>query len=105
MIFDDNGADNADAGNEVEGAFGDIDTGRIGRNASPHIIASSELVSTLTESTTTSGPWYDVEGIYNVNEPAPRPRPQEQHGVPATPAQSQLQTVPRCSTPLQAQIS
>ena len=105
MIFDDNGADNADAGNEVEGAFGDIDTGRIGRNASPHIIASSELVSTLTESTNTSGPWYDVEGIYNVSEPAPGPRPQEQHGVPATPAQSQLQTVPRSSTPLQAQIS
>ncbi|KAG4430451.1 hypothetical protein IFR05_014059 [Cadophora sp. M221] len=107
VILDDNGADNAGAGNEVEGAFGDIDTRHIGWNASPHIAASSELVSTPTESINTSGPWYDVEETYYVNEPAPGPlpRPHEQHGVPATLAQSQLQTVPRSSTPLQNQIS
>ncbi|KAL2063229.1 hypothetical protein VTL71DRAFT_5033 [Oculimacula yallundae] len=106
VILDDNGADNAGAGNEVEGAFGHIDTRHIGWNASPHIAASSELVSTPTESINTSGPWYDVEETYYV-EPAPGllPRPYDQHGVPATLAQSQLQTVPRSSTPLQDQIS
>ncbi|KAL5328830.1 hypothetical protein ACEPPN_002338 [Leptodophora sp. 'Broadleaf-Isolate-01'] len=105
VILNDNNADNAAAGNEVEGASGDIDTGHIGRNASPHIIASSELAPTPTASINTSSPWYDVEETYYVNEPAPGPRPHEQHDVPATLAQSQLQTVPRSSTPLQDQTS
>jgi hypothetical protein len=56
----------------AEGAFGEIDTGRIERHASPHIFATSELASAPTESIDASGPWYDVEEGCYVDEPAPR---------------------------------
>ncbi|PVH68898.1 hypothetical protein DL98DRAFT_542042 [Cadophora sp. DSE1049] len=55
VILDDDDADNTGAGNEAEGAFGDIDTGRIERDASPHIFATLELAPTPTESIDASG--------------------------------------------------
>ena len=89
MILDNDDADNTGAGNEAQGAFGDINTGRIKQDASPYIFATSELAPTLTESIDISGLWYDVEEAYYVDEPAPEPRPREQIGVPSTLAQAQ----------------
>ncbi|KAH6704184.1 hypothetical protein BKA61DRAFT_183702 [Leptodontidium sp. MPI-SDFR-AT-0119] len=105
VILDDDDADNIGAGNEAEGAFGDIDTGRIGRDASPHIFATSELAPTPTEFIGASGPWYDVEEACYVDEPAPEPRPREQIGAPSTLAQAQPQTLSQSSTPLQDQTN
>ncbi|PVH70774.1 hypothetical protein DL98DRAFT_123429 [Cadophora sp. DSE1049] len=101
-VLHDDDADNAGARNEVEGALGDIDTRRIGRDASPPIFQTSALISTPTESIDASGPWYDVDKAYYFNGQAHR----EQYGsVPLTLSQTQHQTVPRPSTPLQDQIN
>jgi hypothetical protein len=46
MILDDDDSDEADAGDETEGASGDVDTGHIEWDASPHnTFAISELAS------------------------------------------------------------
>ncbi|KAH6701256.1 hypothetical protein BKA61DRAFT_617875 [Leptodontidium sp. MPI-SDFR-AT-0119] len=101
ILDNDDDPDNADAGNEAEGAFGDIDTGRIERDASPHIFATLELALAPIESIDTSGLWYDIEEGRYVDEPAPGPGPREQYSVPSAPTQAQPQTLPQSSTPLQ----
>ncbi|PVH67366.1 hypothetical protein DL98DRAFT_600594 [Cadophora sp. DSE1049] len=68
VLLDDDDADNTGAGNEAEGAFGDIDTGRIERDASLHIFATLELAPTPTESIDASGLWYDVGEACYVDE-------------------------------------
>jgi hypothetical protein len=96
MILDDDDSDEAGAGDEAEGASGDVATGRVERDASPHNTpATSELASRPTKSSDASSPWYNVE------EPAPRLGPCEQQGVPSAPAQDQPQILPQSSTPLQ----
>ena len=93
--------DNSD---EAEGASGDVDTGRIERDASLHdTFATSELALAPTESTDASGPWYDVEEGRYTEEPAPGLGSSEPHGVPSAPAQAQPQTLPQSFKPLQNQ--
>ena len=100
MILDDDDSDEAGAGDEAEGASGDVDTSRVERDASPHnTLATSELASGPTESIDASDLWYDVE------EPAPRLGPCEQQGLPSALAQDQPQTVPQSSKPLQDQTN
>ena len=87
MILDDE-SDEAGTGDKAKGAFGDVDNGRIERNASPHnTFATSELAPAPTKSIDTSGPWYDVEDGYRIDEPTPRLGSCEQQGVPSAPAQ------------------
>jgi hypothetical protein len=75
--------------------------GYIGRDASPHhTSATLELASAPIESINTSGPWYDVEEGCYIEEPAPGVGSREQHGVPSTPAQAQLQTFPQSCKPI-----
>ena len=72
MILDNDDLDEAGAGDEAEGASGDVDTGRIERDASPHnTFATSELASAPTESIDASGPWYDVEEGCYIEEAKP----------------------------------
>jgi hypothetical protein len=100
MILDDDDSDEASARDEAEGVSGDVDTGRIARDASlHHTFATLELALAPTKSIDTSGLWYDVV------EPAPGLGSCEQHGVPSAPAQAQPQTLPQSSTPLQDQIN
>jgi len=99
LVNDD--SDEAGAGDdEAEAASGDVNTGRIERDASlQNSFATSELASAPTKSIDISGPWYDVEeSCYE--EPAPGPGSSEQHGVPSAPAQAQPQTLPQFSKPL-----
>jgi hypothetical protein len=57
MILDDDELDEAGTGHKAEGTSGDVDTGRIGRDASPHnTLATSELASGPTKSIDASGP-------------------------------------------------
>jgi len=97
VILDDDDSDEAGAGDdEAEGASGDVDTGRIERDASLQNTETSELASAPTKSIDISGPWYDVEeGCYE--ELAPGLGSSEQHGVPSAPAQAQPQTLAQFS--------
>ena len=94
MILDDE-SDEACAGDKAEGAIVDVDTGHIGRDASPYnTFTTSELASGPAKSIDTSGPWYGVkEGRY-VEETTPGLGSHEQHSVPSAPAQAQPQTLP-----------
>jgi hypothetical protein len=57
MILDDDELDEAGTGHKAEGTSGDVDTGRIGRDASLHnTLATSELASGPTKSIDASGP-------------------------------------------------
>jgi hypothetical protein len=101
ILNDDNDLDKADAGDEAEGTSNDVDTGRIGRDASLHsIFATSELASAPTESIDASGLWYNVEEGCYINELAPGLGPREQHSIPSAPAQAQPHTLPQSSKPL-----
>lgn len=93
IILDDE-PDEAGAGDGAEGASGDVDAGRIGRDASPHnTLATSELASGPTESINALGPWFDVkEGCY-VEEPALRLGSCEQQGIISALVQDQPQTL------------
>jgi hypothetical protein len=89
MILDDNNLD------EAEGASGNVDTRGVKRDASLHnTFAISELALRPTEPIDISGLWYDIEEGCYIEEPAPRPRPCEQQGVPFALAQDQPQTLP-----------
>ena len=100
MILNDDESDEACAGDKAEGAIVDVDTGHIGRDASPYnTFTTSELASGPAKSIDTSGPWYDVEGGRYIEWPC------EQQGVPSAPAQDQPQTVPQSSKPLQDQTN
>ncbi|KAE8440871.1 hypothetical protein EG329_006358 [Mollisiaceae sp. DMI_Dod_QoI] len=91
VILDDDDSDKAGAGDEAEGASGDVDT--------------NSLASGPTKSIGASGPWYDVEEGCYIEEPAPGLGPCEQQRVLSTPAQAQPKTFPRSSTPLQDQTN
>jgi hypothetical protein len=74
MLDNDDDPVKAGAGDKAEGASGDVDTGNIKRNASPHTtFATPELAS-------------------------------KPHGVPSAPAQAQPQSLPQTSKPLQDQM-
>ncbi|KAF4624746.1 hypothetical protein G7Y89_g13424 [Cudoniella acicularis] len=74
---------------EVEGASGGVNTGRIVRIASPHdTFTASELASAPTKSIDASGLWYGVEEGCYIEEPAPGPGSHKQRGVPSAPAQA-----------------
>jgi hypothetical protein len=102
MILDDDDSDKACAGDEAEGAIGDVDTGRVERDASPHnTLITSELELEPGKSIDASGLWYDGgDGCY-IDEPALRLESCEQHSVPSAPAQDQTQILSQSSTPLQ----
>ncbi|CZR56350.1 uncharacterized protein PAC_06238 [Phialocephala subalpina] len=73
MILDDDESDEAGTGDKAEGTSGDVDTERIGWDASPHnTLATAEVASGPTKSIDVSGPWNDVEEGRYVDEPAPR---------------------------------
>ena len=99
MTLDDE-SDEAGTGDKAEGAFGDVDNGRIEQDASPYnTFATSELASGPTKSIGESGSWYDVEeGRYTEG-------PCKQQGMPSTPAQDQPQTLPQSSKSLQDQTN
>jgi hypothetical protein len=106
VIINDDESDEADTGDEAEGVSGDVETGCIERDPSPHnTLATPELASGSTESIDASGPWFDVEEGCHVEEPASRLGSCEQQDVPSTPAQNQPQTLLQSSQPLQDQIS
>jgi hypothetical protein len=57
MILDDDDSDKACAGDEAECATGDVDTGRVERDASPHnTLVTSELALEPVKSIDASGP-------------------------------------------------
>ena len=106
MILDDDESDEADTGDEAEGASIDIETKHIKRDPSPHnTFATSEPASGPTKSIDTSGPWYNIEEGYWIDEPTPRLGPCEQQGVTPAPAQDQPQTLLQFFQLLQDQIS
>jgi hypothetical protein len=99
VILDNNDPDEAGARGEAKGAFGNVDTGRIKRDASLHdTFATSELASAPTKSTDASGLWYDVEEGRYTEEPAT--------GLGSSAlAQAQPQSLPQSSKPLQDQTN
>jgi hypothetical protein len=86
ILDNDDDPDEAGAGGQAEGASGEVNTGRIKRDASLYnTFPTSELASVPTESIDASGPWYDVkEGRY-IEELTPGLGSYEQYSVPSTP--------------------
>jgi hypothetical protein len=103
MILDDD-LDKACTGDEAKGAIGDVDTGRVKRDASPHYtFVTLELALEPGKSIDASGSWDNAgDGCY-IDEPAPGLG--SCHGVPSAPAQDQTQILSQSSTPLQDQIN
>jgi hypothetical protein len=97
VILNDNDSNDEEAGDEPEGASGnvDVDMGRIERDASPHhTFATSESASAPTEFMDVSGPWYDFEDGRYIEESSLDLRPSEQYSAPCTAAQAPPQTFP-----------
>jgi hypothetical protein len=90
VILDNNDdPDKAGAGDEAEGAFGDVDTERTKQDASLHnTFLTLELALAPTKSINASGPCYDVEKGRYIEEPALGLGSHERHDVPSTPAQA-----------------
>ena len=105
MILDDD-SHKAGAGDEVEGAIIDVDTGRVERDARLHnTLVTPELALEPGKSIDASGPWYSSGDSCYTDELALRLGSCKQHSIPSTPAQDQAQILSQSSTPLQDQTN
>jgi hypothetical protein len=106
ILDNDDDLDKAGSRGQSEGASDEVDTGHIELDASLRNTSStSELASAITESTDASGLWYDIEEDRYIEEPAQGLGSHEQHSVPSTPGQAQLQILPQAPKPLPDQTS
>jgi len=104
MILDDDDSDKACAGDEAKGAIGDIDTGRVERDASPHnTLVTLELALEPVKSIDASCSWDNAEDGCYIDGPAPGLGSCQ--GVPSAPIQDQTQILSQSPMPLQDQIN